>query len=136
MRVSPTGQSEFHNGNEIGRYGRMSNDAATFVWYHCGLRRANEPSWAMDTDVEWKISISVDTILVVATGGDEATVYAIDRDAFAKSVEKIDGREQCVARASDDFVTEVGGADKHLRGSLWITCDNAHGGYHKDANEA
>jgi hypothetical protein len=133
MRVTPNGASEYHNGNEVGRYGRSGGDAV-FVWYHDGLRSYSEPAWAMDTDVEWKISISVDTILVADA---QAGLYAIDRDAFAESIETLDGREQCIASASDDFVTALGDPNDHLNGGLWIESGNQiDEGYHKRANEA
>jgi len=134
MRVTPNGSSEYHNGNEVLRYGRdTENDEIVATWYHDGLRSESEPAWAMDTDVEWKVSVSVDTILVADA---EDGLYAIDREAFAESVETLDGREQCIARASDEFVHFVGDPNEHLRGHLWITPENAHGGYHKDKNEA
>ena len=133
MRVTPNGSSEYHNGNEVGRYGR-GDDGAVFVWYHDGLRSESEPAWAMDTDVEWKVSVSVDTILVADA---EDGLYAIDREAFAESVETLDDREQCIARASDEFVTYVGDPNDHLRGHLWIESGNqVDEGYHKRANEA
>lgn len=133
MRVTPNGASEYHDGNEVGRYGR-SDDGAVFVWYHDGLRSYSEPAWAMDTDVEWKISISVDVILVADA---KAGLFAIDREAFAESIEELDGREQCIARASDEFVHRVGDPNDHLQDHLWIESGNqVDEGYHKRANEA
>lgn len=135
MHVSPTGASEYHDGNEVGRYGRaLGSNEIVFVQYHDGIAGMDEPAWAMDTDVEWKISISVDTILV-ADANDNG-LYIIDREAFTKNQVEIAGRGQYVARASDDFVTYVGDPDDHLRGNLWVTAANGHGGYHKDKNEA
>ena len=135
MRVTPTEQSIFHDGNEIGRYGReIDANEVYLVHYHDGLRSESEPAWAMDTDVEWKVSVSVDTILVADA---EDGLYAIDREAFAESVETLDDREQCIARASDEFVTYVGDPNDHLRGHLWIESGNqVDEGYHKRANEA
>jgi hypothetical protein len=133
MRVTPTGASEYHNGGEIGRYGRDGDAETYFVWYHNGLRRADTPKWAMDTDVEWKISISVDTILVA---DENNGLYAIDRDAFVENVQEMDGREQYVISADDDGVDYYGDPNDYLRGNLWVTCDNGHGGYHKDKNES
>jgi hypothetical protein len=135
MRVTPTGQSEYHDGHEVLRYGRVISENETLaVWYHSGLYEANEPAWAMDTDVEWQISVSVDTILVCS---DECTLYAIDRDAFSENVRELGGKRQCIARASDPFVSEVGDPNDHLRGELWIESGNqVDEGYHKRANEA
>lgn len=135
MRVTPTGQSIYHDGNEVGRYGRdHSANETYFIQYHDGLRSIDEPAWAMDTDVEWKISISVNTILVADA---EDGLYAIERGAFTENVITIDGREQCLARASDDFVTYIGDPNDHLRGHLWIESGNqVDEGYHKRANEA
>lgn len=134
MRITPNGNSEYYNGGEIGRYGRdITGKTLAFVWYHDGICAAETPSWAMDTDAEWLISVSTDMLLVAdANNG----LYAIDRDEFAENVREIDGREQCVARADDDFVTYIGDPDDHLRGNLWVTAENGHGGYHVDANEA
>lgn len=134
MRVSPTGRSIFHDGNEVGRYGRdISAGELYFIQYHDGLRSIEEPAWAMDTDVEWKISVSVDTILVADS---EDGLYAIDRDGFQNSTIELDGREQYVARASVEFVEHLGDPNDHLQGHLWITPENAHGGYHKAKNES
>jgi hypothetical protein len=132
MRVSPNGNSEYHNGNEVGRYGRdISEGVLAFVWYHDGLRSVDEPAWAMDPDVEWKISVSADIILVAdANNG----LYAIDRDEFEENTIVLDGREQYVARASDPHVEYLGDPNDHLQGHLWVTADNAHGGYHQDKN--
>lgn len=135
MRVTPNGASEYHKGNDVGRYGRdFDAQERVFVWYHDGLRKTDEPAWAMDTDVEWKISVSVDTILVADAS---AGLFAIDREAFTENLVEIDGREQCVAHASDDFVTALGDPNDYLRGSLWIESGNqVDEGYHKQANEA
>lgn len=133
MRVSPSGNSEYHHGNEVGRYGRdISAGVLAFVWYHDGVRSIDEPAWAMDPDVEWKISVSADVILVAdAHNG----LYAIDRDEFTNHTITLDGREQYVARASDDHVTYVGDPNDHLRGHLWIESGNrVDEGYHKKQN--
>jgi len=135
MRVTPSGASEYHEGNEVGRYGRdLGAQERVFVWYHDGLRSIEEPAWAMDTDVEWKISVSVDTLLVAdATNG----LYAIDRDGFQNSTIELDGREQYVARESDEFVEHLGDPDDHLQGHLWIESGNeVDEGYHKERGEA
>jgi hypothetical protein len=88
----------------------------------------------MDTDVEWKLSVSVDTILVADAS---AGLYAIDRDAFTDNVQRIDGRDQCVARVDSPFVTMIGDPNGHLRGDLWIESGNqVDEGYHKRKNEA
>lgn len=133
MRVTPSGASEYHEGNEVGRYGRdLGAHERVFVWYHSGLRKYDEPAWAMDTDVAFKISISVDTFLVASQDG----LYAVARDAFEDSVETIDGRDQYVARASDGFVTRVGEPSEHLQGSLWVESGNeVDEGYHQRRNE-
>jgi hypothetical protein len=121
MRVTPTGQSEYHEGNEVGRYGRdISAQEHYFCWYHDGLRKYDEPAWAMSSDVEWKISVSADAILVACQDG----LYRIERDAFRESVEEVGDDEQLVARASDDFVTHVGDPNDHLQGHLWIESGN------------
>lgn len=134
MRVTPTGQSEYHEGNEVGRYGLdLRAHKTVFIHYHDGLRCVSEPAWAMDSGVEWKISVSVETILVADS---DDGLYAIDRDAFRDSTITIDGRQQYLARAGDAFVAHLGDPSDHLRGHLWITPENAHGGYHKDKNEA
>ena len=132
MRVTPTGASEYHNGNEVLRYGRdISQGVLVACWYHDGLRSIDEPAWAMDPDVEWKISISADSILVAdANNG----LYAIDRSEFTENTVVLDGREQYIARASDEHVEYLGDPNDHLQGHLWITPENAHGGYHKDKN--
>jgi len=134
MRVTPNGNSEYHEGNEVGRYGRdISAGEFYFIQYHDGLRSFDEPAWAMDTDVEMKVSISVDTILVAdANNG----LYATDRSTFTKNTVVLDGREQYIARASDEHVEYLGDPNDHLQGHLWITPENAHGGYHQDKNEA
>jgi len=134
MRVTPTGRSEYHNGNEVLRYGQdISAREIYATWYHDGLRSFDEPAWAMDPDVEQKISIQVDTILVAdAHNG----LWAIDRDEFVENTIVLDGREQYVARASDDYVHKV--TDDHgsvLRGHLWIPSgDKVDEGYHKKQN--
>jgi len=133
MRVTANGMSEYHNGNEVGRCGRDENRDAVFVHYHDGLRKFDEPAWMMDTDVEWKVSVSVDTILVA---DNENGLYAVDREAFKDNTVEHDGRTQHIARASDDFVTPLGDLEDHLQGGLWITPENAHGGYHKAKNES
>lgn len=134
MRVTPTGNSEYHEGNEVGRYGRdISANKMYFVQYHDGIRSFDEPAWAMDTAVEAKLSIQVDTILVADA---HHGLFAIDRDAFREHTITLDGREQCIARASDDYVTPIT-ADhgEVLRGHLWIESGNqvdTH--YHQKAN--
>lgn len=132
MRVSPNGNSEYHNGNEVGRYGRdIGAGEVYFVQYHDGLRSFDEPAWAMDIDVECKISVSAAFILVAdANNG----LYAIDRSEFIENTVTMGGRKQYIARASDPHVEYLGDPDDHLRGRLWITPENAHGGYHKDQN--
>lgn len=136
MRVTPTGRSEYHNGNEVLRYGQDIEAREQYaVWYHDGLRSFEEPAWAMDPDVEAKISIQVGTILVAdANHG----LFAIDRDAFTDHTIVLDGREQYIARVEDDYVTPI--TAEHgdvLRGHLWIESGNqVDEGYHKANNEA
>lgn len=134
MRVTPTGRSEYHEGNEVGRYGQdISANQQYFCWYHDGLRSFEEPAWAMDKDVEAKIGIQVDTILVAdAHNG----LYAVERDAFRDHTITLDGREQFVARASDGFVTRLTGDHGDiLGGHLWIPSGNkVDEGYHKKQN--
>jgi len=138
MHITPTGQSLYHEGNQVGRYGLdMDTNETVFIWYHSGLRGNDEPTWSMETDVEWKISVSVDTIFVV---DDEAGLFAIDRKALSydENIIEIDGRTQYLAQASSHFVkslpqdpTEV------LSGNLWIESGNeVDEGYHKEAGEA
>lgn len=136
MKVSPNHTSVYHNGNEIGRYGRnlqSSGRGAVFVWYHDGLN--GDRKWAMDTDIEFKISVSVD-VLLVADASSHA-VWSIDRDKFTENIEEIDGREQYAAKASDPFVRKVGDPTEILHGNLWIESGNqVDEGYHKQKNEA
>jgi hypothetical protein len=135
MRVSPTGAGEYKDGNQVLNYGRDIAAGQTYgVWYHCGLESADEPAFAMETDVEAKISVSVDTILVANA---DYGLFTIDRDGLTSRLMEVDGREQYVVRASDECVTKIDDEpDNHLRGNLWITPENAHGGYHKQQNEA
>ena len=134
MRVSPTGAGEYKDGNQVGQYGRNSHNNWLFCWYHCGLESADEPAFAMETDVEAKISVSVDTILVANT---DHGLFSIDRDGLTSRLMEVDGREQYVVRASDEYVSKIDDdPDNHLRGHLWVTPENAHGGYHQDKNEA
>lgn len=135
MRVTPAGRSEYFEGNQIGRYGRCGRDLL-FVWYHSGLHSFDEPAWAMSTDVEWKVSVSVDKLLVVDQEQDSG-LYLIDREGFTQRAESFDGSDQYIARASDDYVEKVGDdPTAHLYGNLWIETGNSHGGYHKDRGEA
>jgi hypothetical protein len=135
MQLTPNGASEYHDGNQIGRYARdLEATERVFVWYHCGLDSNDSPAWAMDTDVEWKISVSVDTIYVADK---DDGLFAIDRDAFVDSVVEIDGREQCMASADDGFVHYIGDPNEHMHGNLWIESGNqVDEGYHKQRNEA
>lgn len=135
MRVTPTGQSEYHQGNEVLRYGQdISAREQYAVWYHNGLRSFDEPAWAMDPDVEAKISIQVDTILVA---DENHGLYAIDREEFRDHTIVLDGREQYVARMSDDYVTHITAAHGHvLRGHLWIDSHHKDTHYHKKRNES
>jgi hypothetical protein len=122
MRVTPTGASEYREGNEVGRYGLdLHTHDTVFVWYHDGLRSIDEPAWAMDTDVEWKLSVSVDTIIVAdATNG----LYAIDREWFADRTVEMGGNEQHIARAFESGVDYLGDPNDHLQGHLWIESGN------------
>jgi len=88
----------------------------------------------MDKDVEFKISVSTDIILVAdANSG----LYAIDADEFTDHTIVLDGREQYVARASDEHVEALGDPNDHLQGHLWIESGNqVDEGYHKQKNEA
>lgn len=134
MRVNPTGRSEYHDGNEVGRYGQdISANQQYFCWYHDGVRGFDEPAWAMDTKVESKISFQVHRILVAdANHG----VFAIDREEFRNHVTHLNGRKQYIARATDDYVTPIT-ADPSgvLRGNLWVESGNQiDEGYHQKAN--
>lgn len=132
MNVMPTGGRVVYNGNEVARYGRdFQTNECVAVWYHSGI--GGEPMWAMDTDVEWKISVSVDTILV---NDDNNGLFAIDRDEFTESTRMIDNREQYIASAHASYVTDMGDPQEHLNGDLYMDCDNSHPGYHVDKNEA
>lgn len=133
MRVSPNGNSVYHEGNEVGRYGRdISAGEFVFVWYHDGIGK--EPLWGMDTDVEWKISVSVDTILVAdAKNG----LYAIPRDAMTSQQRTLDGREQYIISDEHDAVKRLGDPKDHLQGRLWIESGNqVDEGYHQRQNHA
>lgn len=135
MRVTPNGNSEYFEGNEVGRYGRdIAAGAFVFVWYHDGIKAADEPSWAMDTDVEFQLSVSVDKILVAdANHG----LYAIDRDHFTNRKVTMNGREQYLAKASDAYVEFLGDPKDHLQGHLWIESGNeVNEGYHQKQNHA
>ena len=138
MKVTPDHISEYYNGNEIGRYGRDLHSeqmSQVFVWYHDGFRNADEPAWAMDEDVEFKIGISVKTILVAHPKS--KTLYAVDRKEMCERKVTIDEREQFYITASDDFVTEIGDPNDVLNGHLWVESGNQiDEGYHKAQNEA
>lgn len=138
MKVSPQHTEVYHDGNMIGRYGRnlqSSGRGAVFVWYHDGIPSFDEPAWAMDSDVEFKISVSVD-VLLVADARTHA-VWAIDREEFKKQITELDDREQYLARASDSFVRKVGEPNTILNGNLWIESGNQiDEGYHVKRNEA
>ena len=125
MHIVPTGQSEFHNGHEVGRYGRDTDTGDTvFIWYHSGLRGNDQPTWAMETDVEWKISISVDTIFVV---DDEQGLFAIDRNGLTYDENKltINSTEQYLVQADDVFVKDIPlDPSDVLTGCLWIESGN------------
>lgn len=132
MRVSPYGASEYHDGNEVGRYGRDHvAKERVFVWYHSGI--GNKALWGMDTDIEYRISPSVDTILVADPNNG---LHAIPRDVLTDQQRTLDGREQYVISSEHEAVMHLGDPDDHLQGHLWVTADNGHGGYHKDKNEA
>lgn len=139
MQVAPQHRSEYHNGNEIGRYGRdidASGGSVMFIWYHDGIRSRSEPTWAMDVDVEFKISISADVILVA--DATQHAVYAIDRDEFTENTAMLGGREQYIAQASDDHVRKVtNDPNDILSGHLWIESGNCvDEGYHQRQSEA
>lgn len=138
MEITPNHRSEYYEGNEIGRYGRNLNAderSAVLVWYHDGLRGEEEPTWAMDEDLEFKISISVDVILVA--DATSHAVYSIDREAFRENSVVIDGRDQYIARASDPHVRKLGDPNDILNGHLWIESGNqVDEGYHKKRSEA
>jgi len=133
MQVTPTGQSEFHNGNEVGRYARdISNGIYAFCWYHEGI--CGDPTWAMDKDVEFKISVSVDVIIVADSING---AFAIDRSEFTNHVEIIGGTEEYVARAEMGHVEYLGEPKQHLKGFLWIESGNeVNENYHQKKNEA
>lgn len=139
MQVAPQHRSEYHEGNEIGRYGRdidASGGRVVFIWYHDGIRSRDKATWAMDVDVEFKISISVDTILVA--DATQHAVYAIKRDMFTGHTEVLGGRKQYVACATDDHVRQVSrDPNDILSGHLWIESGNCVDvGYHQKRNEA
>lgn len=136
MQVTPTGRSEYHGGNEIGRYGRdISNGINVLVWYHDGIRGIDEPAWAMDPDVEWSIPVSVDYILVADRASHQ--LYAIDRSEFDNYTSTIGGDEQYIAFAEDDHVRHLGDPNDTLQGHLWVESGNeVNEGYHKKQNEA
>lgn len=135
MRLTATGQSEYHAGNEVGRYGRdIAAGETVFVWYHDGLSSADEPTWAMDEDVLWQLSVSVDTILVADA---HHGLHAIDRTEFAQDTHTLDGRRQHIARASDAYVRHLGDPKDHLQGRLWIESGNqVDEAYHQKQNHA
>jgi hypothetical protein len=132
MHVVPTGQSEYHDGSEVFRYGRDTDTGETVaVWYHSGLRGNDQPTWSMQEDVEWKLSISVDTIIVV---DDEQGMFTIDRASFIGGTTHIDGEQQYLAQAGDDFVTQIGDPTAYLYGNLWIESGNeVDENYHQEA---
>jgi hypothetical protein len=135
MNVTETGQSVYVDGREPIRYGRdISAGTSHAVWYHCGLHKYDEPSWAMDKDVAQKLSVSVDTLLVPTQDG----LYAVERRPFLQSTEDIDGDEQHVARASDGFVHYVGDDPKdHMSIALSVESGNqVYDDYHKQRNES
>lgn len=138
MHCTPTGQSLYHEGNQVGRYGLdMDTHDTVFVWYHSGLRGNDQPTWAMETDVEWKISISVDTLLVV---DNEEGLFAIDRNGMThdERLLTIDGQEQYLVQASDHCVKSLPQEPTDvLKGKLWIESGrqkDTH--YHQKAGEA
>jgi len=139
MRVVPTGQAEVHDGNQFVQYGRnMDSNNPVAVWYARDFQvpsGEDVPAWSIETDAEWKVSISVDTFLVPTPD----TLYAIDRTAMTRdeNFTVIDGVEQFVARADDPFVKELGDPNDYLRGSLYIESGNqVDEGYHRQRNEA
>lgn len=133
MRVVPTGRNLVHDGNQIGRYGRIvDTDELVFIHYHSGI--GGECLWAMDTAVEWKISVSVDRIFVVSA---DNGLHTVDRDVFSDRVRTLDGREQCLISDEHGAVTKLTDDPSDcLNGCLWITNSTAHDGYHKDKNHA
>lgn len=134
MRVTPTGQSLYKDGNEVGRYARdIGANRSYFVHYHDGLD--GQAAWALESDVEERISVSVDTILVA---DHKRGLYAVDRDVLRSRERYIDGRPHVVAQASDDGVSHLGDdLSGMLRGFLWIESGNQiDEGYHKQKNEA
>jgi hypothetical protein len=130
MEVTPTGQSEYYEGNQIGRYGRDGSETY-FIVYNDGI--GGEPMWAMDMEVEFKISVSVDTFLIA---DHENGLYKVPRDALTSQKRVLGGREQYVVTGTHDAVEYLGDPDDHLRRQLWITPSYAHGGYHKARNES
>jgi hypothetical protein len=134
MRVNPTGQSEYLDGNEVLRYGiDIGANKRYATWYHDGIN--GEAAWAMDTEVLDRLSISVREILVAdANHG----LYAIDVTEFEDSMRTLGGREQHYASANDDFVRKVTDSPGDvLQRHLWIESGNeVNEGYHKNKNEA
>jgi len=138
MHVTPTGQNLYHEGKQIGRYGRdIGADEVYFCWYHSGLRGNDQPTWAMETGVEWNISVSVDTILVV---DNEAGLFAIDRSGMTHEDRKItiSGSEQYLVQASDHCVKSLPHEPTDvLQGKLWLESGNEiNENYHQKGNEA
>lgn len=134
MRVNYNGISERIDGREPVRYGRQSGGNIVAVWFHHGLRKYDEPAWAMQVDLEFKISVSVDTLLVEHDG----SVYAIDRSEFSENTTVLDGEKQLLALASDDFVTELADDPSDVLGrGLYIdNADSKSGGHHKRNNRS
>jgi len=130
MRVTPTGQSLYYEGSQIGRYGRTESETY-LIWYNDGI--GGEGIWCMDTEVEWKISVSIDTILVA---DHENGLYKIPREALTSQKRVMGGREQYCITETHDAVEYLGDPDDHLRRELWITPEYAHDGYHKAKNES
>lgn len=91
----------------------------------------------MEQDVEWKISISVNTIFVADARAH--AVYAIDRVAFSdQETVVVNDKDQFIASESSQFVRKVTDDPYDiLHGHLWVESGNeVDVGYHKQQNEA
>lgn len=132
MKLTPTGQSEYYDGNQIGRYAREGTETY-FVVYNDGVG-CSPPMWAMDIDVEFKVSISVDVFLIADSRNG---LYRVPRDALTSQKRMMGGREQYVITATHEAVDCLGDPNDHLRRQLWIESGNeVDEGYHKRRGES
>lgn len=128
MTITHNGDhEETSDGRRFIAYGRKDNGAKVAVWFHDGLYSYDEPAWGMRGKDEWRIDSEVAEIIALYEGH----AYSIDRDAFTSVVRSIDGIDQFIATASDEWVQSLGRAhnvcDDYLSG-------NHRGDYHQRAN--